>query len=226
MPLYFAYGANMDVGAMARRCPRSEALGPGRLARHCLAVMREGWLTVARDPRSAVHGVLWDLALADVAALDRYEGMAQGLYVKLTQPVVAERGRGRRSSISAPTPGPEPRARITSPTSSPRRAHGRCRRRRSRRWNGLRQPAAGSRRRGGACPGRGAERSFRPPIARSLPTVNSTRPRPARPRSRRLGSARRSGRPGPGACRTGNRWRSTGARRPTGCRARSRLGRS
>jgi hypothetical protein len=92
MPLYFAYGANMDVGAMARRCPRSEALGPGRLARHCLAVMREGWLTVARDPRSAVHGVLWDLALADVAALDRYEGMAQGLYVKLTQPVVAERG--------------------------------------------------------------------------------------------------------------------------------------
>jgi hypothetical protein len=92
MPLYFAYGANMDVGAMARRCPRSKALGPGRLVRHCLAVMREGWLTVARDPRSAVHGVLWDLTLAEVAALDRYEGMAQGLYVKLTQPIVAERG--------------------------------------------------------------------------------------------------------------------------------------
>ena len=92
MPLYFAYGANMSVSAMARRCPRSRPLGPARLMRHRLAVMREGWLTVARDPRSAVHGVLWDLALADVAALDRYEGLAQGLYAKLTQPVVGAQG--------------------------------------------------------------------------------------------------------------------------------------
>jgi Gamma-glutamyl cyclotransferase, AIG2-like len=92
MPLYFAYGANMDVSAMARRCPRSTALGLARLRRHRLAVMREGWLSVTRDPRSAVHGVLWDIALADVSALDRYEGLTQGLYAKLTQPVVAERG--------------------------------------------------------------------------------------------------------------------------------------
>ena len=92
MPLYFAYGSNMDASAMARRCPRSKALGPARLLRHRLAVMREGWLTIARDPRSAVHGVLWELALADVPALDRYEGLARGLYVKLIQPVVAERG--------------------------------------------------------------------------------------------------------------------------------------
>ena len=59
---------------------------------------------MARDPRSAVHGVLWDLALADVASLDRYEGLPQGLYAKLMQPVVPSGGRGRRSSISAPTP--------------------------------------------------------------------------------------------------------------------------
>ena len=92
MPLYFAYGANMDVSAMARRCPRSKALGPARFLRHRLAVMREGWLTVTRDPRSAVHGVLWDLALADFEALDRFEGLPHCLYAKLTQPVVAERG--------------------------------------------------------------------------------------------------------------------------------------
>ena len=91
-PLYFAYGSNMNVIAMARRCPRSKALGLARLARHRLQVMREGWLTAVRDPRSAVHGVLWDLALSDVAALDRYEGAPQGLYAKLMQPVVAERG--------------------------------------------------------------------------------------------------------------------------------------
>jgi gamma-glutamylcyclotransferase (GGCT)/AIG2-like uncharacterized protein YtfP len=91
MPLYFAYGSNMDVHAMARRCSRSKPLGLARLERHRLAVMRQGWLTAIRDPRSAVHGVLWDLALADVAALDRYEGVPQGLYAKLMQPVIAER---------------------------------------------------------------------------------------------------------------------------------------
>jgi hypothetical protein len=92
MPLYFAYGSNINLSAMARRCPRSKALGPARLERHRLAVMREGWLTATRDPRSIVHGVLWDLALSDVAALDRYEGLAQGLYAKLTQPIIAQRG--------------------------------------------------------------------------------------------------------------------------------------
>jgi hypothetical protein len=91
VPVYFAYGSNMSVSAMARRCPRSRALGLARLERHRLAVMREGWLTAVRDPRSAVQGVLWDLALSDVAALDRYEGVSHGLYVKLLQAVVAER---------------------------------------------------------------------------------------------------------------------------------------
>ena len=85
MPLYFAYGSNMNAEAMARRCPHSAPLGLARLERHRLAVMREGWLTAARDPHSAVHGVLWNLALSDVPALDRYEGP---LYAKAVQPVV------------------------------------------------------------------------------------------------------------------------------------------
>jgi hypothetical protein len=32
------------------------------------------------------------LALSDVAALDRYEGLAAGLYAKLVQPIITERG--------------------------------------------------------------------------------------------------------------------------------------
>jgi Gamma-glutamyl cyclotransferase, AIG2-like len=97
MPLYFAYGSNMDVAAMGRRCPRSKALGLARLERHRLAVMREGWLTAVRAPSSTVHGVLWDLALSDIPPLDRHESLAQGLYAKLTQPVIA--GRGPKQAI-------------------------------------------------------------------------------------------------------------------------------
>jgi Gamma-glutamyl cyclotransferase, AIG2-like len=95
MPLFFAYGANMDVGAMARRCPRSKPLGVARLMRHRLVAMREGWLNVTRDAHASVHGVLWDVALADVAALDRYEGLGEGLYAKALQGVVGKGGAKR-----------------------------------------------------------------------------------------------------------------------------------
>ncbi|MBV8664121.1 MAG: gamma-glutamylcyclotransferase, partial [Hyphomicrobiales bacterium] len=86
MPLCFAYGSNMDAAAMASRCPRSRPLGLARLMRHRLAIMREGWLTATRDANGTVEGVLWDIALADMRALDRYEGVGEGLYVKAAQP--------------------------------------------------------------------------------------------------------------------------------------------
>jgi len=106
MPLYFAYGSNMSVDAMAHRCPRAKALGLARLERHRLAVMSEGWLTAVRDPRACVHGVLWDLALSDVPALDRYEGLAQGLYVKAAQPVVGPCGAKRALVYFGANSGP------------------------------------------------------------------------------------------------------------------------
>ena len=90
MPHYFAYGSNMDREAMRRRCPRSRPLGRARLARHRLFFMRDGFCSVAPDPRAWVHGVLWDLALADVRALDLYEGVARGWYEKRYTPVLRE----------------------------------------------------------------------------------------------------------------------------------------
>ena len=106
MPLYFAYGSNMDVEAMRRRCPRSRPIGLARLERHRLAIMHEGWLTVVRSPRSAVHGVLWELALADVPALDRYEGLRAGLYAKVVQPVIGPGGAKRAIVYVGANAGP------------------------------------------------------------------------------------------------------------------------
>ncbi|CAA2104373.1 hypothetical protein MBUL_02673 [Methylobacterium bullatum] len=92
MPLYFSYGANMDAAAMAARCPGSTSLGTARLNRHRFIIMREGYASVVRAPASTVWGVLWDLALADVPALDRYEGVAGRLYTKAYQPVTTSTG--------------------------------------------------------------------------------------------------------------------------------------
>lgn len=111
MPLYFAYGANMDAGAMAVRCPGSILLGQGRLNRHRFIVMREGYASVVRAPGATVWGVLWDLKLADMPALDRYEGVAGGLYIKAYQPITTAGGVKRAliylgGSATAGTPRP------------------------------------------------------------------------------------------------------------------------
>ena len=73
--------------------------------------MREGYASVERWPSGTVWGVLWDLALSDVPALDRYEGVASGLYVKAQQPVSTEGGVRRalvylgRGNGGVPRPG-------------------------------------------------------------------------------------------------------------------------
>ena len=112
MPLYFAYGSNMDCAQMAARCPASAAIGTARLARHRLVTMREGYASVVRDPRRIVWGVLWDLALADIPALDRYERVGGGLYTKRHVAVLSAAGArraliyvGRNAGPGLPRPG-------------------------------------------------------------------------------------------------------------------------
>jgi gamma-glutamylcyclotransferase (GGCT)/AIG2-like uncharacterized protein YtfP len=112
VPLYFAYGANMDREAMAVRCPGARPLGPARLARHRFIITRDGYASVLRDPRATVHGVLWDLVLSNIAALDKFEEVERGLYAKIGQPVIGEGGPRRAlvyvattAQVGAPRPG-------------------------------------------------------------------------------------------------------------------------
>ena len=99
MPIYFAYGANMDVAAMAQRCPSSRPLGPARLMNYRFFIMTDGFASVRRAAGSAVYGLLWDLALADVAALDRFEDVASGRYGKIVQPVIRSGAGGVQALI-------------------------------------------------------------------------------------------------------------------------------
>jgi len=59
-----------------------------------------------------VWGMVWDLALADVPALDRYESLSTGLYTKVIQPIVTAQGPrraivyvGRSAKSGTPLPG-------------------------------------------------------------------------------------------------------------------------
>jgi hypothetical protein len=88
MPLHFAYGSNMSRALMRRRCPGARALGPARLSGWRFVIIREGYASIVPEPGAAVHGVVWRLTPRDLAALNAYESLDRGLYVRRMLPVV------------------------------------------------------------------------------------------------------------------------------------------
>jgi phage replication-related protein YjqB (UPF0714/DUF867 family)/gamma-glutamylcyclotransferase (GGCT)/AIG2-like uncharacterized protein YtfP len=72
---YFAYGSNLSVQQMARRCP--DAVNPRRavLANHDWLINQRGVATVEPFDGTEVHGVVWDLTDDDLDALDRAESV-------------------------------------------------------------------------------------------------------------------------------------------------------
>lgn len=94
MTLHFAYGSNMSRADMQARCPGAIALGTATLAGWCFVINPDGYGSIARQAGGIVHGVLWRLGARDLAAINAYENVAGGLYVRRTLPVLHE---GRRT---------------------------------------------------------------------------------------------------------------------------------
>jgi hypothetical protein len=61
--------------------------------------MEQGYASVRRDPASVVHGLLWDVSLADLRTLDAFEELSRGLYVKAQQSVIPADGAAKRALI-------------------------------------------------------------------------------------------------------------------------------
>lgn len=79
--LYAAYGSNLDPDRMAERCPGAEPAG---------AILLPGWRLVLRrfadiepDPAGLLPIGLWRISAAHLAALDKFEGTALGIYERL-----------------------------------------------------------------------------------------------------------------------------------------------
>ena len=75
--LYIAYGSNMNLAQMATRCPTAAVIGASELNGYRL-LFRGGHgnavATVEPYEGESVPVVVWEIAPADEAALDRYEG--------------------------------------------------------------------------------------------------------------------------------------------------------
>lgn len=89
MPLYAAYGSNMDPEQMLKRAPHSPMAGTGWLPGWRLTFGGEdiGWegalATVVEEPTSQVFVVLYDMTPADEMNLDRWEGSEFGVHKKI-----------------------------------------------------------------------------------------------------------------------------------------------
>jgi gamma-glutamylcyclotransferase (GGCT)/AIG2-like uncharacterized protein YtfP len=112
MTPYFAYGSNMSRASMQRRCRNASAIGPARLEGWRFLVTLDGFASVAPAPGAIVHGVLWRVSARDLAALNAYESLDSGLYVRRTLPVrLGERAVqalvyvGRERRPGKPRPG-------------------------------------------------------------------------------------------------------------------------
>ena len=89
MPIYAAYGSNMDPEQMLTRCPHSPMSGTGWLDGWRLTFSGGdiGWegalATVVEEPGSRVFVVLYDVSDEDEQRLDRWEGSELGIHRKI-----------------------------------------------------------------------------------------------------------------------------------------------
>lgn len=84
MPLYFAYGSNMDWAQMRDRCPSTKFVGRGRLPDHRLAFTYRssrrgcGVADILSEKGAQVWGAVYDVSDPDLENLDLHEGYQPG----------------------------------------------------------------------------------------------------------------------------------------------------
>jgi gamma-glutamylcyclotransferase len=82
MRFYFAYGSNLWLAQMNRRCPGHSKIGHGILPGYRWIINTHGYATVMAAENERVHGVVYTLSATDEQNLDAYEEVASGLYQK------------------------------------------------------------------------------------------------------------------------------------------------
>ncbi|MED1746649.1 gamma-glutamylcyclotransferase family protein [Brevibacillus borstelensis] len=86
--LYAAYGSNLNIDQMKRRCPESFVVGLGVIEGYELEFRY--FANIIKSQGHQVPVVIWSISDKCLRALDHYEGVANGLYYKETLKVKLE----------------------------------------------------------------------------------------------------------------------------------------
>ena len=101
---YIAYGSNLNIRQMRRRCPGATILGTANLKGWELLFKGSGtgsYLTIEECEGGTVPVVIWDVTPADEAALDRYEGFPSFYYKKEIRLQYKGIRTGKRRTVTA-----------------------------------------------------------------------------------------------------------------------------
>lgn len=85
MKYYLAYGSNLNIPQMRRRCPGAEVVGTSVIPDYELLFkgsMTGSYLTIEPKEGSVVPVAVWSVTAAHERALDRYEGYPTFYYKK------------------------------------------------------------------------------------------------------------------------------------------------
>ena len=80
---YIAYGSNLNVAQMVRRCPNAVPIGTAVLEHNTLYFRGSGtgyYLTIEPKIGGKVPVAIWEVTPEDEQALDRYEGFPRFYY--------------------------------------------------------------------------------------------------------------------------------------------------
>lgn len=101
---YIAYGSNLNIRQMLRRCPGARVLGTASLTGWELLFKgsRTGsYLTIEEGGDGMVPVVVWEVTASDEAALDRYEGFPNFYYKRDIQLKYKGIQTGKRRTVTA-----------------------------------------------------------------------------------------------------------------------------
>ena len=85
---YLAYGSNLDMERMGRRCPYAVPVGVTEIDGYRLLFKKSktgSYATIEQDANESVPAVVWKLSEYDELLLDRYEGFPRYYYKKQLQ---------------------------------------------------------------------------------------------------------------------------------------------
>lgn len=91
--LYFAYGSNLHIKQMNRRCPNSKFIGKARLSNYRWQINERGYANVTQAEGHWVDGLVYEIDDADEAKLDINEGVAKNAYSKRYMTVLLHRAQ-------------------------------------------------------------------------------------------------------------------------------------
>jgi gamma-glutamylcyclotransferase len=79
---YFAYGSNLSLEQMNKRCPNSVKIGKGVLENYKWIINSRGYANVIKSPSDYVEGIVYRITKHDENTLDEKEGVKKGCYEK------------------------------------------------------------------------------------------------------------------------------------------------